>query len=91
MLFFHLYYDRPDVTNRVFYHKLKDLMADIRQNEYFGSVKALGSMVSHKMSLITIFGHKHFRQKFHQKFDFFKKKFQQPSILVYIWNCIKND
>ena len=22
-------------------------------------------MVSHKMSLITIFGHKHFRQKFH--------------------------
>ena len=28
-------------------------------------------MFSHKMSLITIFGHKHFRQKFHQKFVIF--------------------
>ena len=34
----------------------------------------LSGMVSHKMSLITIFGHKHFRQKFHQKFDIFHKK-----------------
>ena len=25
-------------------------------------------MILHKMSLITIFGHKHFRQKFHQIF-----------------------
>ena len=47
-------------------------------------------MVSHKMSLITIFGHKHFRQ-------IFKKKFQQPLILVHIWyqilkqNCFKNE
>ena len=31
-------------------------------------------MVSHIMSLITIFGHKHFRQKFHQKFDIFHGK-----------------
>ena len=31
-------------------------------------------MISHKMSLITIFGHKHFRQKFHQKFDIFQEK-----------------
>ena len=79
VLFFHLYYDRPDVTNRVFYHKLKDLMADIRKNEYFGSVKALGSMVSHKMSLIPIFDHKHFRQKFHQKFDIFQEKISTAS------------
>ena len=28
-------------------------------------------MISHKMSLITIFGHKHFRQKFLQKFAIF--------------------
>ena len=28
-------------------------------------IKILG-MISHKKSLITIFGHKHFRQKFHQ-------------------------
>ena len=43
--------------------------------------------ISHKKSLITIFGHKHFRQKFRQKFD------------IHIWyeivnfesNCIKND
>ena len=31
-------------------------------------------MISHKISLITIFGHKHFRQKFLQKFDIFHKK-----------------
>ena len=44
-LFFYLYDHRPDVTNRVFYHKLKDLMSDIRQNEYFGSVKALVGVI----------------------------------------------
>ena len=42
-------------------------------------------MVSHKMSLIAIFGQNHFRQKFHQKFYVFMKKFQQPLILVLIW------
>ena len=47
-------------------------------------------MISHKMSLITIFGHKHFKQKFHQKFDIFTKKFQQPLILVHIWYQISN-
>ena len=48
-------------------------------------------MVSHKMSLITIFGHKHFRQKFHQKFDIFhEKRFQRPLILVHIWYQIAN-
>ena len=31
-------------------------------------------MISHKMSLITIFGHKHFRQKIHQDFDIFHEK-----------------
>ena len=46
------------------------------------AVQRLG-MVSHKMSLITIFGHKHFRQKFN--LTFFTKKFQQPLILVHIW------
>ena len=45
---------------------------------YFGdtdfyTVHHLG-MISHKMSLITIFGHKHFMQKFHQKFDIFHEK-----------------
>ena len=34
---------------------------------------ALG-MVSHKMSLITIFGHKHFKQKFNKNLSFFMKK-----------------
>ena len=29
-------------------------------------------MISHKKSLITIFGHKHFRPKFQQKFDIFQ-------------------
>ena len=32
-------------------------------------------MVSHKMSLITIFGHKHFRQKFIKNLTFFTKNF----------------
>ena len=32
-------------------------------------------MISHKMSLLTIFGHKHFRQKFHQNFYIFHEKF----------------
>ena len=47
-------------------------------------------MISHKMSLITIFGHKPFRQKFHQNLTFFKKKFQQPLILVHVWFQISN-
>ena len=41
-------------------------------------------MISHKMSLITIFGHKHFRQKFTQK------RFQQPLILAHFWYEIAN-
>ena len=36
-------------------------------------VRMLG-MISHKKSLITIFGHKHFRQKFHHNFDIFHEK-----------------
>ena len=36
-------------------------------------------MISHKMSLITIFGHKHFRQKFHQKFGIFHEKISTAS------------
>ena len=52
--------------------------------------KELG-MTSHKMSLITIFGHKLFRQKFHQKFDIFhQNKFQRPLILVHICYEIAN-
>ena len=31
-------------------------------------------IISHKMTIITIFGHNHFRQKFHQKFDIFLEK-----------------
>ena len=48
-------------------------------------------MISHKKSLITIFGHKQIRQKFHQKFDIFhKKNFQQPLILLHIWYQFSN-
>ena len=31
-------------------------------------------MISHRMSLITIFGHKHLWQKFHQKLNIFHEK-----------------
>ena len=41
-------------------------------------------MISHKKSLITIFGHKHRIKNFIKNLIFFIKKFQQPSILVYI-------
>jgi len=51
MLFFDSYHHRPDVTNRVFYHKLKDLMADIRQKEYFGSTKALVGVIEFQVAL----------------------------------------
>ena len=47
-------------------------------------------MISHKMSLITIFGHKHFWQKFHQKFDIFHEKVLTALILVHIWYEIAN-
>ena len=33
-------------------------------------------MISHKMPLITIFGHKRFRQKIIKNLTFFMKKFQ---------------
>ena len=36
-------------------------------------------MISHKMSLRTIFRHKHFRQKFHQKVDIFHIKISTAS------------
>ena len=39
-------------------------------SNHFGSL----GKISHKMSPITIFGHKHFRQKFHQNLTFFTKK-----------------
>ena len=38
-------------------------------------------MISHKKSLITIFGHKHKIKNL----TFFTKKFQQPLILLHIW------
>ena len=41
-------------------------------------------MISHKKSLITIFGHKHEIKNF----IFFIKKFQHPAILVLIWTKI---
>ena len=47
-------------------------------------------MVSHEISLITIFGHKNFRQKFFKNLTFFTKKFQQPLILIHIWYQISN-
>ena len=44
---------------------------------------ALG-IVLHKMPIITIFGCKHFNQKFHQKHIFLEKF--HPSMLVHILN-----
>ena len=41
--------------------------------QFYSFMTSLG-MVSYKMSLITIFGHKHFKQKFATKFYKFTKK-----------------
>ena len=47
--------------------------------------------ISHKKSLITIFGHKHEIKNFIKKFDIFHKKISTAfSILVYIWNKFVN-
>ena len=50
----------------------------------------MSGMISHKKPIITIFGHKHKIKNFIKNFYIFHKKFQQPSILVYIWNKIAN-
>ena len=38
-------------------------------------------MISHKKTLITIFGHQYFRHKFHQKIDIFHVKISTASNL----------
>ena len=38
----------------------------------FVHIASIVGMISRKISLITIFGHKHFRPKFQQKFDIFQ-------------------
>ena len=76
------YWAKPEDTLDVSRIVNNDLTATVRK--YPKRFVGLG-MVSHKMSLITIFGHKLFRQKIHQKYDIFHKKFQQPLILVHIW------
>ena len=65
----------------------KNAIEKMHRHEYKG--RKLG-MVSHKISLITIFGYKHFRQKFIKNLNFFTKKFQQPLILVHIWYQISD-
>ena len=44
-------------------------------------------MISHKMSLLTIFGHKQFSCK---NLTFFMKNFQSPLFLFHIWYEIAN-
>ena len=46
-------------------------------------------MISHKKSLMTNFGLKHYMQKFHQKFDIFRKKNSLASDFSshLVWNC----
>ena len=70
----HFHADDPFHVNRVFWRSCSFMLGKI----------------SHKKSLITIFGHKHKIKIFNKNLIFFIKKFQQPSILVYIWNKIAN-
>ena len=62
-----------------------------------GSKVTMGlGMISHKKSLITIFGHKHKIKNFIKNFDIFHEKIS-TTILVHIWyqilkqNCLKNE
>ena len=78
-------------------------MEDTLEMTEQGNVPAVGTcfeelgMISHKISLIIIFGHKHFGKNFIKNLTFFTKKFQQPLILVHIFyqilkqNCFKNE
>ena len=67
----------------------------LREGRRFPGLLVMGKhllgMVSHKMSLITIFGHKHFRQKFIKNLTFFTKKFSTASdfgsYLVFVSKC----
>ena len=59
------------------------ILGMIRGSHHDKISRTILGMISSKMSVITIFGHKHFKQKFHYKFDIL---IQQPSILVHIWN-----
>ena len=70
--FQHVENELPNTT----YHP--EFMADLMDNANLVRNVALG-MISHKKSLITIFGHKHFRQKFHQKFGIFHVKISRAS------------
>ena len=73
------------MKNIKFFDEIFDFMLEIKN-----LVLMLG-IILHKKSLITIFGHKHEIKNFIKQFDVFhKKKFQQPSILVYIWKKIAN-
>ena len=49
-------------------------MASVLYN--IGALHTFLGMISHKMSLITIFGHKHLGKNFIKNFIFFMKKFQ---------------
>ena len=57
----------------------------------FADVDQELGMFSHKMSLRTIFGHKHNIKNFIKKFDnLHEKNFNDICILVHIWNQISN-
>ena len=56
-------YHHADLTKKASAEALHDLFQVI--------VQILLGMVSHKMSLITIFGHKHFRKNFIKNWTFF--------------------
>ena len=50
-------------------------LAQYREVAAFAQFGSDLGMISHKMSLITIFGHKYQNQKFHQHFYIFHEKY----------------
>ena len=66
------HYGRVLTHVQVMHSELEDPVEVANAGEELG-------MISHKKSLITIFGHSHFRQKYHQKFDIFYEKISKAS------------
>ena len=63
------------MLSHIKYHELQYLVEFMYSGEVAveqDSLPKLLGMLSHKKSLITIFGHKHFRPKFQQKIDIFQ-------------------
>ena len=62
-------------SSQAFFLRVLKVIIQLRDAALQSMKKSKLGMFSHKNSQITIFGHKLFRQKIHEKYDIFTKKF----------------